>query len=157
MNKFMFFYVFFALVVIVAIVLFFLKKPDLRNIVLEKRDFTCPVINGYTFQYPIFKGLEHVKQDLCHLRILTDKQSTFVWITVNPVENQGQKFELINPNGILYRLGSYKDEYIVKLGDDRIVSIRAGSTVIFASKSVMMKLEEYSKTIIESLSVDTNQ
>ena len=78
----------FIVLVFLCTHLYYSRKP-LFNI-KEFRSFTCPLIDGYTFDYPVFEGLEDIAIDSCKLGIRRDRGYTAYTIEVSMVNETNQ-------------------------------------------------------------------
>jgi len=163
MKKPMIFYILFAIVVILGIVLYFFLRYSKPSEITGYHDFSCPTMSGHVFQYPVFKGLENIsipQENFCELRIKeTNGDRTIFIIKITPNENNTTNLNQTNPYGISYTRNSDINEYIVKLNsrsNNKIISIRIDVLPIRQTENIRMMLGEYSKNIIDSLKMDPN-
>lgn len=166
MNKSMIFWTIFAVVIAIITIFgvgFYLFSRDSVYEIIERRDFTCSAMAGYTFQYPVIKGLENVSQDSCELRIKeTGREYTIFTVSVSVADSVFPIDQAkTNPNGILYVWrDSEKTSYTVQAGeghDSKLVNIAIFSLPIWQTKKIAMMYGELSKTIINSFRVNNSR
>ena len=138
-------------------VLYFLLRPSELPEVVRQDVFTCPAMNGYVFQYPVFVGLENVfvkSENNCELIVNeTDKDWPIFRIGVSLKEQGEIVFDQVNQHGVSYARRVDTNEYTFKLGDPagKVVSISIVALPMLHTRRIQMMTDSYAETIVDSL------
>lgn len=118
------------------------KAPSLE--IVNTKVFTCPLMGGYQFEYPVFKGLENISvenisNDSCELRISESDKNHIIFVIRTSVGLPTNAYSRFSPNMIYYVLSPSKDTifFEIKKIDD---TFKSNSQVTIHVKAVQMFL-----------------
>lgn len=152
------------LVIIILMFNFFQKSSEPQ--VLGVRDFSCDTLRGFSFKYPIFKGLESVRvnslenKDVCSLSIGKDDNYILLSLSLEVVDikNANEILEK-NPNGVDYYkkrgLVIQEENLCFRMSGEKEVCMRVfGLSKVGMDEKDELKLgfsrEKFWQTVIES-------
>lgn len=150
-------YILLALVIILVSGFYFYSKksPKLPEIV-ETRTFTCPLMDGYTFDYPVFKNLTDISfenfDNQCRIAIYKGAGYKIIVDSVlfgatNEPSTQ------VNRHNISYLVDSVNHKLTflyIREGEVREIKVHVVSLDIFQGEYVQLMLEKYSQIILDS-------
>jgi hypothetical protein len=144
-------YLIIAIVLILGVSLYIYKSNISKgDEVVEMRGFSCLAMEGYTFQYPVFKGLTKIYPDACSLRIKDDTELTTFVIEVSqkPVE---LAFARLNSNGIGYLIENDNIHFHINEPEmSKQVTVRVSALPIKTNGNLSSKLDKILDTIVET-------
>lgn len=161
-KTFLFLLLVLILLLVVAMLNFFKKSPKYE--IVETRDFSCASVSGFTFKYPVFKGLESISSGptdpgpkICLLRIGNSPDYALVNVYVG---NAGVRAAVISPsrkniNGVEYDVVD-NEKAIFFLRDKSEVYIKISKLPIFQKNQDRLSFsnELFLKTVIESFKIN---
>ena len=154
-----------VLFIIGAVAYYFWYSSAPSYTILETRTFSCPGMEGFTFEYPVFEGWEYSETDpkTCGLS-LSKGGYTYLKVQVLPDHDEELPTTLLgtNPHGLHYL--AYADKIQFSLGNDANPSrilIKLMSLPVKENRSDItgFSRDAFWKTVIESFRVvgKTNQ